>query len=462
MNLRKTILLLLFAVTFSPGIVSAYVTQRRTNDGDSTIEQAESRVMRSVPLSLERAAKAVRGSTVTIRVFRPDTSDDRSIALEQQGAASHDSNKQRSVAVFSGVMIHDGFVAAPLFLPDPKNPIVRMTLPDGKQAIGRPRILDEYSGLSIIQIDDIDAPILKLCNAKAPKVGSWVVSGSAWGGREALVSFGMVSGVDFRYPAANLVLPPLIVCDLRAAETSKGSGIVSSEGKLIGMVMDVSDDNRWTYAVPVCHLHDLIRTHQEMKATGKFESDDVLVLKRQIPIVGIRTDCRRWNAERQVFDCVVTRVRENTPAEAAGLKKGDILLGLNNLSRRHGLDIFGEIRVRQAGDKVTFNVLRDGDEKEIELTLGGRYKSTIDRIVRLRDLGISPDNLAKSNGSGRETQLWNIAKKNLAPPSCYSYDKLQCLTESLSKEQQKNAALLERMIQMEKKLQTLVELINRK
>lgn len=444
------------------GNAFAYATQKKTIDLDQDLKQTEQPAQRlSVPTSLERATKAVLANTVTIRVFRPEDNDADEKELKKDARVKV-KKTARSVAVFSGVIIRGGFVAAPLFLPDPKNPTVRLTLPNGKQAIGRPRILDEYSGLAIIQIDEIETPPLKLCNAKKPKVGSWVVSGSAWGGREALVSFGIVSGVDFRYPDAKLVLPPLLVCDLQASKTSKGSGIVSAEGKLIGIVMDVSKDNRWTYAVPVCHLHNLIRTHQEIKATGKFDVNEVLVLKRQRPFVGINTDCGRWNTERLVHDCVVTSVNKNSPAEKAGLLKDDILIGMNDLSRRHGMDFVGEIRIRQPGDTVRFNILRDGNEKEIELTLGGRYKSTSDRIVRLRDLGSSPNQLVNAKNSGANAQLWNIAKKNLEPPSCDSYDKIECLSESLQQERKRNAELHERMQQMEDKLERLLKLANPK
>lgn len=439
----------------------AYATQKKSIDLDQDIEQTEQPAQRLlVPTNLERATKTVLSNTVTIRAFRPQDNADPAGegGKDEKQGKTETKKKVRSVAVFSGVIIRGGFVAAPLFLPDPNNPTVRLTLPNGKQAIGRPRILDEYSGLAIIQIDEIESPPLELCNAKNPKVGSWVVSGSAWGGREALVSFGIVSGVDFRYPDANLVLPPLLVCDLPASKTSKGSGIVSADGKLIGIVLDVSKDNRWTYAVPVCHLHNLIRTHREMKATGKFDVNEVLVLKRQRPFVGINTDCRRWNPDRLVHDCVVERVNENSPAEKAGLLKGDILLGMNDLSRRHGMDFVGEIRIRQPGDTVRFNILRDGNEKEIELTLGGRYKSTIDRIVRLSDLESSPNQLVSAKKLGSNAQLWNIAKRNLEPPSCDSSDKIDCLSESLQKERMKNAKLLERMKQMEDKLDRLLKL----
>lgn len=62
-------------------------------------------------------------------------------------------------------------------------------------------------------------------------------------------------------------------------------------------------------------------------------------------------------------------VKPGTPAMKAGFKDGDIILEVDG--KKVTDQNLGELLSRySAGDKVTFKVLRDGEEKELEVTLG--------------------------------------------------------------------------------------------
>lgn len=65
---------------------------------------------------------------------------------------------------------------------------------------------------------------------------------------------------------------------------------------------------------------------------------------------------------------VVAQVTTGSAAEAAGLQKGDVLLGING----EGLprNIRGWLRDHHAGEAVKLSVRRDGEEKEISYALG--------------------------------------------------------------------------------------------
>jgi predicted metalloprotease with PDZ domain len=65
---------------------------------------------------------------------------------------------------------------------------------------------------------------------------------------------------------------------------------------------------------------------------------------------------------------VVAQVTTGSAAEAAGLQKGDVLLGING----EGLprNIRGWLRDHHAGETVKLRVRRDGEEKEIDYALG--------------------------------------------------------------------------------------------
>jgi S1-C subfamily serine protease len=68
----------------------------------------------------------------------------------------------------------------------------------------------------------------------------------------------------------------------------------------------------------------------------------------------------------------VTRVVPGSPAESAGLRKGDVLVALNGTAFRED----NEATLKSAhkaftpGGKATYTVLRDGRERPVEVTLG--------------------------------------------------------------------------------------------
>lgn len=78
------------------------------------------------------------------------------------------------------------------------------------------------------------------------------------------------------------------------------------------------------------------------------------------------------NAEEQELGVVLTSVVEDSPAAKAGLRAGDVIKEFDGKTIESYRDLVDEIRKRKPGDKVKIRILRDGEDKQIEATLGGR------------------------------------------------------------------------------------------
>lgn len=65
-------------------------------------------------------------------------------------------------------------------------------------------------------------------------------------------------------------------------------------------------------------------------------------------------------------------VIKGSPAERAGLKEGDIVLAVDNFEMNENQTLAEVIAGFSPGTKVALNVLRDGKEKKIEVTLGSK------------------------------------------------------------------------------------------
>jgi putative serine protease PepD len=72
----------------------------------------------------------------------------------------------------------------------------------------------------------------------------------------------------------------------------------------------------------------------------------------------------------------VTSVGDGTPAAAAGLKVGDVIVAVNGQRVESADSLVGHVREKNTGDQVTLTVLRDGKSLEIKATLAAKPTST--------------------------------------------------------------------------------------
>ena len=84
-----------------------------------------------------------------------------------------------------------------------------------------------------------------------------------------------------------------------------------------------------------------------------------------------RTGPHRGEGRGGRLGLTVIRIDEGSPAAAAGLKVGDILLALNDLPLRHPNELLSQIR-DYAGETVQIRLLRAGEEQGVAVKVGER------------------------------------------------------------------------------------------
>src|SRR5262245_29968564 len=185
----------------------------------------------------ESAAKKLQQATATVRIW---------------AESPKDANQPRAVTVCSGLCVREGCIVT-ASLAGSDSPI-RLTLPGGKQADARVRVIDDYSGLVLLKADTASLVPLTMRDA-IPAVGAEVLTAAGWGLDQPLVSRGIVAGVERKL--AGSTYPSLLQCDCSTTQTSTGAGLVDRQGRLLGVIVatDVEGGRRgWAYAVPASHV----------------------------------------------------------------------------------------------------------------------------------------------------------------------------------------------------------------
>ena len=100
----------------------------------------------------------------------------------------------------------------------------------------------------------------------------------------------------------------------------------------------------------------------------------------QKPVLGV-------NTEKNEKGVLITNVNENSAAEKAGLKKGDILTSVGKKAIQDPDDLTHEIQLHKPDDKIEITYLRDGKTANTIATLGQwktssySYDSNLDNMI---------------------------------------------------------------------------------
>jgi S1-C subfamily serine protease len=292
------------------------------------------------------AARTLQQATVTVRLW---------------GLAASEDQQPAAVTVCTGLCVGKGrIITAALAASDTP---IRLTLAGGKQADAKLRVVDEYSGLALLNADTALLAPLKIAEA-LPAVGSELLAASAWGLEAPLVSRGLVGGVDRKLGTA--AYPPLVQCDLLSTQTSTGAGLVDRQGRLVGVIVaaDRAGGNRgWSYAVPAAHVTRLLRAAEAGQGEGG-QAQGVMVLKRRRPVVGMVLD-------QEATAIVVQRVAPGGPAAQAGIEPGDEVVAADGVVIRSVYQAVLSTMHKQPGDTASFRIRRAGMLRDVAVVLGG-------------------------------------------------------------------------------------------
>lgn len=318
-------------------------------------------------LTPEQCAAQLHKSTLTVRIrLRPDPAKEPAADEEGNSSSAH-------VTVCSGVAVSEKLVVTAAFAAADSQ--IRLTLPGGEQTDARLRVLDEFSGLALLEATDAKFTQVPFSAAAKPVAGGWVMSAAGWGAEQPLVSVGIIGGVN--RAIKGYVYPPLLQCDLRPAETSSGAPIVDRHGELVGVIVggDRPESQRgWLYAVPVSHVQRLLRARNE-----KAKEDSVVVLKRRRPTCGL-------DLEPGDTGILVSKVEASGPADKAGMKIGDRILTADGQNVRYLYEAKRSTLYKQPGDTMTFVVQRGDEQKKFELVLGGGVELPSASLDKLGEL----------------------------------------------------------------------------
>lgn len=215
--------------------------------------------------------------------------------------------------------------------------------------------------------------IATLGNSDLVKTGEMAIAiGNALGYGQS-VTVGYISALNREVTTENATLN-LLQTDAAINPGNSGGALINAHGEIIGInsVKYASTDVEGIgYAIPISEAIPIIN---ELMNREDLAEDEMGYLG----ITGKNIDASFANAFNMPTGISVYEVGEGSAAQAAGIRKGDIIVGMNGKKIETMQDLQRTLSYTRGGTKVTINlkVLENGEyiEKDVEVTLGFRNK----------------------------------------------------------------------------------------
>jgi len=247
---------------------------------------------------------------------------------------------------------------------------VTVTLPDEKEYVAEVVGTDPNTDIAVLKIEsDARFPTVALGNSDGIRIGDWAIAvGNPFGYLEGTMTVGVISAKgrsDLNIVGGTPALQSFIQTDASINFGNSGGPLVNINGEAIGMNTAINPFGQGIgFAIPINLVR---RVTDEIIRSGKVSWGYLGILPQ-----AITRDLAEALGVKAKEGILVAEVVEDGPADKAGMERGDIIVKFNGRESRE-VDEF-RLNVAQAGvgAEVEVDVLRDGDTRKLEVTLGER------------------------------------------------------------------------------------------
>ena len=265
----------------------------------------------------------------------------------------------------SGVIITpDGYVLTNNHVVAGATGIV-VTLSDGRELPARSVGADPATDLAVVRVDATDLPAAEFGDSDSLRVGQLVLAIGSPFGFQATVTSGIVSAIgrSLRSESGRLI-ENIIQTDAPLNPGNSGGPLVDSHGRVVGINTAII-----AYAQGICFA---IPSTTARWVAGLLIKEGrvrrgylgITAQLRRLPAAIARAN--RLSGERGVE---VLEVMPGSPAAFAGLRAGDVIVGLNDAPVNTIDDIHRLLNWVSPGSQITLLILRDGQRLEVAATL---------------------------------------------------------------------------------------------
>ena len=321
---------------------------------------------------------------------------------------SQDGKQKRSVRTpkqqgsGSGVIIStDGYIVTNNHVVADADELT-VTLNDNKEYSARIIGTDKTTDLALIKIDAKDLPAITIANSENIKVGEWVLAVGNPFNLTNTVTAGIVSAKG-RSLYQNGV-ESFIQTDAAINPGNSGGALVNTRGELIGinamLYSQTGSFSGYGFAIPTSIMNKVV---DDLKKYGTVQRAVIGIQGQDVKnYVDAQKDQGKDVDLGTMEGIYVAKVLEESSAEEAGLKAGDVITAIDGKEMNKMADLQEYHAKKRPGDKVSVSYLRDKKKASKTMTLKNEQGNT--QVVKKADLDVLGGNF-RAITDGQKKQL---------------------------------------------------------
>ncbi len=345
---------------------------------------ADGQPVATIAPMLERVLPSVvRISTEGREVVRSQLFDDP--IFEHFFGAPQQRRERRTEGLGSGVIFDadKGYILTNAHVID-KAEQITVTLSDGRALEAKLIGADPDADVAVLQVKGDRLTGIPLGNSDSLRVGDFVVAiGNPFGLKQTVTS-GIVSALG-RSGLGIESYENFIQTDASINPGNSGGALVNLRGELVGINTAILGPNGGNigigFAIPINMAHAIARQ--------LIEHGEVKRGRLGIGIQDLTPELARAFGIERTGGAVVSQVEEGSPAAAAGIKPGDVIVAVDG----HPIADSGQLRNR-------IGLLRVGTKVDLELIREGRRLNVSARVEEIRKTELSGSKAAGGRLAG--------------------------------------------------------------
>ncbi len=246
---------------------------------------------------------------------------------------------------------------------------------------------DPLSDLALLKIDIEGLPTVEIGESESLQAGQWVVAIGSPFNFSSSVSAGIVSATGRSLPYSEGDYVPFIQTDVAINPGNSGGPLLDLAGRVVGINSQIYTRSGGSiglsFAIPIDVAMEVVA---QLKETGR--------VSRGWLGLGIQSVNRNlaeaFGMDRAV-GALVTEIVPASPAEAAGFKRGDVVVAFNGKAIELSSDLPHIVGRTRVASEALVDIIRDAEQQTLTVTIG---ELEADELLssRTRPGGAPPEN----------------------------------------------------------------------
>lgn len=237
-----------------------------------------------------------------------------------------------------------------------------VTLNDGKEHRAKVVGTDSRTDLALLKIDARGLKPLPIGRSSTLRKGQWVLAIGSPFGLESTVTAGIVSAIN-RETGEYL---PFIQTDVAVNPGNSGGPLIDLSGRAVGVNSQIVSRSGGFMGISLAiPIDEAMQVVEQLKAHGKVTRGRI-----GVQIGTVSEDVAKAIGLPKALGAMVSNVERGGPADAAGVRSGDVITRFNGREINHMSDLPRIVGETKPGTRAAMEVWRKGRSVTLNVRVG--------------------------------------------------------------------------------------------